>query len=74
MMLLKDFVNVLIAEARLTVISLFTGVSIETVVERSERTGWMAEFVGVPDGWLCCSVVSVVASGKNDFIVCINAK
>ena len=73
-MILKDFLNVLIGESKLTVISIFTGSIIESVVERSERTGWMAELDTVPDGWLNCSVVSVVASGLNDFIVCIDAK
>lgn len=73
-MLLRDFMNVLIGESKVTVISIFTGKTIEAVVECSERTGWMAKLVGVPDGWLNCSVVNVVASGQNDFIVCINAK
>ncbi len=71
-MLLRDFISVLMDKAKLSVVSIPLGSSVKFVIERSERTGWMAELVGVPDDWLLYSVVGVTAHDIDYFIVCID--
>ena len=71
-MTLKDFISVLMDKAKLTLISLPTCSNVLTYVERSERNGFMAELVGVPNDWLLYSVVGVTSHGNDAFIVCID--
>ena len=71
-MTLKDFISVLMDKAKLTLISLPTCSNFLTYVERSERNGFMAELVGVPNDWLLYTVVGVTSHGNDEFIVCID--
>lgn len=71
-MTLKDFISVLMDKAKLTLISLPTCSNVLTYVERSERNGFMAELVGVPNDWLLYTVVGVTSHGNDEFIVCID--
>ena len=71
-MALKDFIGVLMDKAKVTLISIPTCSNVRADVERSERTGWMPELVGVPNDWLLYSVVGVTSHGNDEFIVCID--
>ena len=71
-MKLKELGEVLMKDTKVSILSIRSNENMKTVVERSERTGWMADFVGLPDGWLFSSVVGVSARGEDNFIICID--